>query len=273
MDHTVVDRFGKAQFCSQLFAENDGESLELKDQAFVGLDIFGRIAAKDMPDLHEQLPGYGRHRDVAVPFAGEEFPTPLAQCRVAPHPQYGMSSLHEKVPDIASPPLADSYLDAFTPPALSSSGIESSVGDELGGIIEAPHVTDGRQQRERVDQPDSEHLHAAKHERFGTDLAGNEPEATFPPLGLVIEVGEFGFKDLGLQGCPLTLTQDPLARLGLRQSTLAGADSELVEVTLEGVDRRSMGGDGIVVEVEQLAAFPGHRIGHPDAGRVAGEVD
>jgi len=74
MDHTVVDRFWKAQFCSQLFAENDGESLELEDQAFVGLDIFGRVTAEDVPDLHEQLSGHSRHRDVTVPFSGEEFP-------------------------------------------------------------------------------------------------------------------------------------------------------------------------------------------------------
>jgi hypothetical protein len=122
MDHAIVDCFRKAQFCSQLFAENDGESLELEDEAFVGLHDFGRIAAEDVPDLHEQLPGHGRHRDIAVAFAGEKFPAPLAQLGVASHPQYGMSSLHEKVPDIASSPLADSHLDAFAPPALSSAG-------------------------------------------------------------------------------------------------------------------------------------------------------
>jgi hypothetical protein len=48
--------------------------------------------------------------------------------------------------------------------------------------------------------------------------------------------------------------------------TTAEADGELIEVTFERVGRGSVVGNRFLACVQQLAAFAGQRVGHPDAG-------
>ncbi len=79
MRDAVLEIGRQAHLDSETLAEDDREFLKFHFQAFVRLQDGGRVSREHMPDLDRKLARDGGHGNVAVSFAGKEFPTPLPQ--------------------------------------------------------------------------------------------------------------------------------------------------------------------------------------------------
>ena len=258
---------------SQCAAEDDGEFLEFDAEAGVGFEDERGVALEEMPDLNEEFAGDACDGDIAVAFAGEKLPSPLAEGGVAGAAQDGVGALDEKVADVAAAAASDSEADVFLFAALALAGVEADVGDEFFGAVEASDVANDGHQCKGADDADAEDFHAAHHGGVGAHFDGDEAVeafAAFFGFGDVVEVlGEEAF----LQRGPVSLLEDPLGSGFFLEAAFAEADGAAVEVGFEGVGGGGVVANGFAVGVEEFAACAAFLVGDPDAGGIAGEVD
>ena len=73
----VFQGAGEGEFGPELFAQEDGEFLQFHGNAFFRLGSGGGVAFELMPDLDDHFPRDGYDGDVALAFAGKEFPAPF----------------------------------------------------------------------------------------------------------------------------------------------------------------------------------------------------
>ncbi len=267
---------GQFEFCPEVFAENVGEFVELDGEAFVGFEACGRVAHQKVPDLGNHRAGDGDDGDVALAFAGEEFPAPWPERGLAAHAQNGVGTLNEEVAHVFAAAAADAEFDQFAASALALAGVEADVGDELGGSLEAPDVADDGKKGEGVDQADAEEFHATEHEGFGADLLADKAQESFAPCGVVAKGLEMIGQEIAQEGGPVALAEDPSFGGGAFEGAFAGADGKLVEVAFEGVGGGGVVGvvgDGVVIGVEKFAALAGESLWLPNAGGVCLEID
>ena len=230
--YAIGETSGQFEFCAELFTENDGEFVELGGETFVGFETCGRVAHQKVPDLDNHFAGNGDDGDVALTFAGEEFPAPLPERGLAAHAQDGVGTLDEEVAHVFTTAAADAEFDEFAASALALTGVEADVGDELGGSFKAPDVADDGKKGEGVDQADAEEFHATEHEGFGADLLADEAQEGFAPCGVVAKGLEMIGQEVALEGGPVALAEDPSFGDGAFEGAFAEADGELVEVAL-----------------------------------------
>ena len=228
---------------------------------------------EQVPDLNEKFAGDGCDGNIAIAFAGEKFPTPLAERGIAPAAHDGVSALDEEVADVAAAASSDPQADVFAFAALALPGVEADVGDEFLGAVEAPDVANDGQQGKRAHDADAEDFHAAHHRGIVGYLGGNEAIEPFAAFLGLRDVGEVLGEDVFLQHGPVCLIENPLGGGFIVEAVFAQADAATVEV---GFDRIGGGGvvvNGLAVGVEQLAALAALLVGHPDAGGIACQVD
>ena len=139
----------KSELAAQWRAQHHGELVEFESEAFVGFQRGGRIAREHVPDLDQEFAGHGGD-GTSVAFSGE---VPLAQDGGGAHAQNGLSPLDEEMADVPTASFAHAEFDILAPPALALAGVESDVGHEFFGPLEAAHVANNGQQREGVDRP------------------------------------------------------------------------------------------------------------------------
>ena len=228
---------------------------------------------EQVPDLNEKFAGDGCDGDIAIAFAGKKFPTPLAQRGIASAAHDGVSALDEEMADVASSASSDSQADVFAFAALALAGVESDVGDEFLGTVEAPYVANDGQQGKRADDAHAEDFHAAHHRGIDGYLGGNEAIEPFAAFLGLRDIGEMLGEDVFLQHGPVCLIENPLGGGFIVEAVFAQADAATVEV---GFDRIGSGGvvaNGFAVGVEQFAAFAALLVGHPDARGIACQID
>ena len=85
-------------------------------------------------------------------------------------------------------------------PALALAGVESDVGHEFFGPLEAAHVANNGQQREGIDEAHAEHLQAAQHHGLRAHLGSDEPVEALAALFAGIQIAEVLGKDLAFAG-------------------------------------------------------------------------
>ena len=78
MGDAVIKSTGEGEFGPELFTQQDGEFAQFFDMTLFGLGGGGGMAHELVPDLHDHFPSHGDDGDVALAFAGEEFPAPFA---------------------------------------------------------------------------------------------------------------------------------------------------------------------------------------------------
>ena len=186
----------KSELAAQGRAQHHGELVEFESEAFVGFQRGGRVAREHVPDLDQEFAGHGGDGDIAVAFSGEEFPAPLAQGRGAAHAQNGLSALDEEMADVPTASFAHAEFDVLARPALALAGVESDVGHEFFGPLEAAHVANNGQEREGVDEAHAEHLHGAQHHGLRAHLGSDEPVEALAALFAGIQIAEVLGKDL-----------------------------------------------------------------------------
>ena len=170
----VLQGFAESDSGSQSRAKGDGEFLEFDAETCVGFQSERRVSVEQVPNLNEKFAGDGCNGDIAIAFAGEKFPTPLTERGIASAAQYGVSALDEEVADVAAAASSDPQADVFAFAALALAGVESDVGDEFLGTVEAPDVANDGQQGKRADDVHAEDFHATHHLGIDGHLGGNE---------------------------------------------------------------------------------------------------
>ena len=150
----VLQGFAESDSGSQSRAKGDGEFLEFDAEACVGFQSERRVSVEQVPDLNEKFAGDGCDGNIAIAFAGKKFPTPLAQRGIASAAHDGVSALDEEVADVASSASSDPQADVFAFAALALPGVESDVGDEFLGTVEAPYVGHVVMQGQKWDRSD-----------------------------------------------------------------------------------------------------------------------
>ncbi|MEI8293700.1 MAG: hypothetical protein WCG66_06865 [bacterium] len=70
--------FTESDSVSQSRAKGNGKFLEFDMEACIGFQSERRVALEGVPDLNEKFAGDSCNGDIAIAFAGEKFPTPLA---------------------------------------------------------------------------------------------------------------------------------------------------------------------------------------------------
>ncbi len=270
----VCQRVSEVHFAAEVFAESDRDLLEFETEGAVGFGFGGGVALEGVPDLDDEFAGDGGDGDVAVAFAGEESPAPFAEVAVAAFVHDALGPLDEELAQVAAAAFADAQADVLVFAALALAGVEPDVGDEALGAVEAPDVADDGQEGEGVDDSDAEHFHAAHHGGVVAHCLADELVEAFAACAGLLDGTEVFVEEAVLQGCPLPLFADPVGGgFGVGVVCFAEADAVGGEQAFEGVGGGGVGGDGFVVEVEEVAAFAAFFVGDPDAGGVAGEVD
>ena len=192
----VLQGFAESDSGSQSGAKGNSEFLEFDAEACVGFQGERRVSVEQVPDLNEKFAGDGCDGNIAIAFAGEKFPTPLAERGIASAAHDGVGSLDEEVADVAASASTDPQADVFAFAALALAGVEADVGDEFFGTVEAPYVANDGHQGKRTDDAHAEDFHATHHLGIGGHLGGNqaiEPFAAF--LGLR-DIGEMLGEDV-----------------------------------------------------------------------------
>ena len=98
----VLQGFAESDSGSHSGAKGNGEFLEFDAEACVGFQRERRVSMEQVPDLNEKFAGDGCDGNIAIAFAGEKFPTPLAERGIAPAAHDGVSALDEEVADVAA---------------------------------------------------------------------------------------------------------------------------------------------------------------------------
>jgi hypothetical protein len=269
----VLQGFPESDSGSQSRAKGDGKFLEFDAEACVGFQSEWRVSLEQVPDLNEKFASDGCDGDIAIAFAGEKFPAPLTERRIAAAAQDGVGSLDEEVADVAASVSSDAQPDIFAFAALALAGVQADVGDEFLGTVEAPDIANDGQQGKRADDAYAEDFHAAHHLGIGGHLGGNQAIKPFAALFGLRDVGEMLGEDVFLQVGPLCLFEYPLGGGFLVEAVFAQAEAATIEVGFDGVGGGGVVDNGLAVGVEQLAAFAALLVGHPDAGGVACQID
>ena len=171
------------------------------------------------------------------------------------------------------PSFAHAEFDVLARPALALAGVESDVGHEFFGPLEAAHVANNSQEREGVDEAYAEHLHGAQHHGLRAHPGSDEPVEALAALFADIEIAEVLGKDLALQGRPVPLFEDPLPGALQLEVALGGADSVAVEVGPQRVAGCRVVLDGFAVGVQEFTPLTTPLVGHPHTRSIAGQID
>jgi hypothetical protein len=217
---------------------------------------------KHMPELDQKLAGYGDNSGIAIAFAGKEFPAPFSQSGIPAHAHDRVRTLNEKVAHVATATLSDAEFDELSLPAFTLSRIEANVGHQLFGPVKASNVSDYREQGKGVDLADPEQSHAAQHQGLGANLLADELKEAVSLVSLGVKVLEVSSEQFLLQRRPIALCKDPFLGSFALKTPAAQTDGKLVEVAFKRVGCRSVGGNRILVSMEQFPAFTGHRVRH-----------
>jgi hypothetical protein len=101
-----------------------------------------------------------------------------------------VSALDEEEADVAASASSDSQADVFAFAALALAEVESDVGDEFLGTVEAPYVANDGQQGKRADDAHAEDFHAAHHRGIDGYLGDNEAIKPFAAFLGLRDIGE-----------------------------------------------------------------------------------
>jgi len=265
--------FAESDSGSQSGAKGDGEFLEFDAEACVGFQTEQRVSVEQVPDLHEKFARDSCDCDIAIAFAGKKFPPPLGQRVIASAAHDGLSALDEEMADVSASASSDPQADVFAFAALTLAGVESDIGHEFLGTVEAPDVANDGQQGKRAHNAHAEDFHATHHLGIGGYLGCNEAIEPFAAFLGLRDVGEMLGEDVFLQRRPVCLLKNPLGGGFLLEAVFAQAEATTVEVGFDRIGGGCVVANGFAVSVEQLAAFAGLLVGHPYARGIACQID
>lgn len=156
---------------SHLGADSSDHPGEFQSKRAFLLGLGYATALEKMPDLFGEAAGHRRHRDVAVTFAHEEAPAPVAQFAgpgLLAHHRLG--GLDQQATHLLAAPVANSRLKTLARPALLPARVQSEIIDKLPRTAEASDVADDGHGGKGVDRTDAQDAQTPGHRRIGEHL-------------------------------------------------------------------------------------------------------